>query len=521
MLLPVVGMVTSVAGHPPATQKEPSVSTDLRCEYLVDPLGIDATAPRLSWEMVASRRGAVQQAYRILVADELEPLNADTGNLWDSGKVISDQSIQVVYGGEPLRARMRVWWKVRVWDQDDQPSPWSEPARWTMGLLEPSDWQANWIGDITPPPPVVHANNGYHSELASSPDATKWVAIDLGESATFDAVKLYPARPYNWKADVPGFLFPRRFKIEVSDTTDFAECKTVVDRTSKDVPAPNTEPQAFGFPPATGRFVRLTTTGLRLRNEGEYGLALAEMEVLGGGKNLALGKTASASDSIEQHAWSVKNLVDGDLVAHGMTGLEPLPAPLLRKTFELAGDQRAIERATLYATALGLYELRLNGRRVGDHLLAPEWTDYRRRVQYQTYDVTDLLRAGDNALGALLGDGWYAGEIGLIGLHPGRARSTAACRSCCSKWRSNTPTGRRRRSSLTRPGAACSMVQSGRAICSMARSATPVARWSPGMGQGLMIPRGSRSACLTRRQPKRSRSRTSQSGSSRSSGRSA
>ncbi|MEW6749778.1 MAG: family 78 glycoside hydrolase catalytic domain, partial [Candidatus Latescibacterota bacterium] len=96
-----------------------------------------------------------------------------------------------------------------------------------------------------------------------------------------------------------------------------------------------------------------------------------------------------------------------------------LPATLLRREFELAGPAR---RATLYASALGLYELRLNGQRVGDHHLAPEWTDYRRRVQYQTYDVTALLQPGPNAIAATLGAGWYAGRIGMAEPFAGVAR---------------------------------------------------------------------------------------------------
>ncbi|MBU6402569.1 MAG: family 78 glycoside hydrolase catalytic domain, partial [Verrucomicrobia bacterium] len=94
----------------------------------------------------------------------------------------------------------------------------------------------------------------------------------------------------------------------------------------------------------------------------------------------------------------------------GNDGTNPAPAAMLRKAFQLPGRAR---RATLSVTALGLYEIHLNGRRVGDHLLAPEWTDYRTRVQSQTYDVTRWLRRGDNALGAILGDGWYAGRLGM------------------------------------------------------------------------------------------------------------
>ena len=81
----------------------------------------------------------------------------------------------------------------------------------------------------------------------------------------------------------------------------------------------------------------------------------------------------------------------------------------LRKSFALKAP---IQHAVLYATALGLYEAHINGQRVGDHVLAPDWTDYRKRVRYQAYDVTALLHGGDNAIGALLGNGWYSGHIG-------------------------------------------------------------------------------------------------------------
>ncbi len=90
---------------------------------------------------------------------------------------------------------------------------------------------------------------------------------------------------------------------------------------------------------------------------------------------------------------------------------EAVPSPLLRTSFSVDGP---VERAVVYATALGLYELRLNGQRVGDRYLSPEWTDYKTRIQYQTYDVTDLITSGDNAIGAFLGDGWFAGRLGGI-----------------------------------------------------------------------------------------------------------
>jgi len=137
-----VGALLTASGASEAACKV----TDLRCEYLRDPLGIDVLKPRLSWMLDTSQRGARQTAYQVLVADDENLLKADQGNVWDSGRVESDQSVQVVYGGKTLESRARYLWKVRVWDQTGQASPWSEPAFWSMGLLTPSEWQAQWIG---------------------------------------------------------------------------------------------------------------------------------------------------------------------------------------------------------------------------------------------------------------------------------------------------------------------------------------------------------------------------------------
>lgn len=122
---------------------------NLRCEYLKDPLGIDVVKPRLSWNLGTGRlkpeRGIKQTAYQILVASTPELLAKDQGDLWDSGKVSSAETIQIEYGGKLLASSAYCFWKVRSWDAADQPGQWSEPARWTMGLLKPADWQASWI----------------------------------------------------------------------------------------------------------------------------------------------------------------------------------------------------------------------------------------------------------------------------------------------------------------------------------------------------------------------------------------
>jgi alpha-L-rhamnosidase len=120
--------------------------TGLTTEGLTDPLGIDAAVPHLSWILESPERGQEQTAYRVLVASSPENLELDRGDLWDSRKVVSGQSVDVAYRGEPLGSGMEAYWKVRVWDTRGRASEWSPVARWSMGILEAADWQAKWIG---------------------------------------------------------------------------------------------------------------------------------------------------------------------------------------------------------------------------------------------------------------------------------------------------------------------------------------------------------------------------------------
>lgn len=118
----------------------------LRCEYAESPLGVDVAAPRLFWKLESRARSARQTAYQVLVASRRETLASGTGDLWDSGKVNSDESTQISYGGKPLRSSQQVFWKVRAWNEDDKYSDWSQAATWTMGVLSETDWRAQWVG---------------------------------------------------------------------------------------------------------------------------------------------------------------------------------------------------------------------------------------------------------------------------------------------------------------------------------------------------------------------------------------
>jgi alpha-L-rhamnosidase len=217
-------------------------TTRLRCEYLETPLAVESAQPRLSWEGDCPRPGAAQSAYRILVANSPATLGKHRGNLWDSGRVESNQSLHVRYAGKKLKSCQQVFWKVMAWDETGKAGPWSRPTSWTMGILCAKEWKAGWIGNY------------------------------LGNHNT---------------------------------------------------------------------------------------------------------------------------------------------CPLLRKEFKCNGTP---QRVLLYASALGLYHLTVNGKAVGDDVLAPGWTDYKKRCLYRAYDVTCLVKAKKlNCIGAELAEGWYKGAIGWSG----------------------------------------------------------------------------------------------------------
>ncbi len=244
----------------------------LKCEYLTNPLGIDIAAPRLSWKLLATSDQVFNQkqlAYQILVASSAEKLSEENADLWNSGKVNSDATAQLAYKGKPLASEQKCYWKVKVWNNQTDSTPWSEAAFWSMGLLHPTDWKAKWIGD--------------------EPD-----------------------------------LVQKAYK-----------------------------------------------------------------------ENLDKYDPASKAE---------------------LTNVRPVPpaSPMLRKKFTV---KSAVKSAFLYASALGYYEIELNGSKVGDHVLAPEWTDFNKRIQYQSYDVTQSLKVGDNVLSSLLGDGWYMGMLGPTKWH--------------------------------------------------------------------------------------------------------
>ena len=368
----------------------------LRCDWMVDPLGVDSAPPRLSWRLEGDGRGLRQSAWQVLVASSPERLAAGEGGVWDSGRVDSAEQLHIPYRGRALRSSQQVFWKARVWDQNGQASDWSEAASWTMGVVAPDDWQAHWISD----PDLLGQTRrvlGYRSEPADSPEAVKWVQVDLEAARSLEELRFHGLR--HSVAERLGF--PLRFRVEVATREDLSDASVVLDQTGED----NNLWVSLIRVPLDGvraRYVRLTATRLR-ESEGEYLLALSQVEALSGDENVAMGAAVSASDSVEGASWSAAALTDG-LVVPGTNPRANGTLLLRRELIARAG----LRRALVDVSGLGQYELTLNGERVGSGLLTPGWTDYDEAALYDSYDVTRAMRAGPNAVGLLLGSGLYS-----------------------------------------------------------------------------------------------------------------
>ncbi|RYX86449.1 hypothetical protein EON83_01910 [bacterium] len=372
----------------------------LSCESRTNPLGVDVATPRLGWQLTDSSngRGIRQSAYQVLVASSPQILTKNSGDLWDSGRVALAKNLDVLYGGRPLRSAQAIFWKVRIWDGKGQPSAWSQNAKWTMGLLQPSDWTAQWLASPIASE-VQRKAIGYHAAETTGQEDTKWVQVDLGAPMPLEAVRLHPM----FHANRAGFGFPLRFKVEAANDAAFQAPTGIADQTASDFLNPGTRPVPFDAKGITARFVRVTATKLQQRDATIYAFALSQLEVVSGGKNVAEGATVTAKDSAEFSGWGKVGLTDGALNPPVEAG-KKYETLLLRREFTVKAGLR---RAIAFVSGLGHYEMSLNGAKVGDDLLAPGWTNYRKTVLYDTRDLTASLRLGANAIGLILGNGMY------------------------------------------------------------------------------------------------------------------
>ncbi|MEU0752122.1 alpha-L-rhamnosidase [Streptomyces albogriseolus] len=381
-------------------------------EYARHPLGLDEPRPRFSWPMASHEPGMRQSAYQLRVATTASALARP--DVWDSGRVASDESHLVPYAGPELRPRTRYFWTVRVWDGEGRVSGWSEPAWWETGLMGAGQWSARWISapaELTDAPSLEGGHWIWFPEgdpASSVPAATRW---------------------FRRTVDLPGEITSATLVI----TADNAYSVSVNGRevAGTDLATDNQDWQRPAVVDVLGQVVSGGNVIAVEAVNGTVGPAglLAVLVV-----RTALGERRIVTDA----AWKVTDQEpDGDWRGAGFddTGwaaarqaapwgegpwgrVTPTLHAVTRLRREFSLRRQKVRRARLYVTALGLYEAHLNGVRVGRDHLAPGWTDYRTRVQYQTHDVTELVRSGGgNALGVYLAPGWYAGNVGMFGPH--------------------------------------------------------------------------------------------------------
>ena len=381
----------------------------LRCEYLQDPLGIDTAQPRLSWVLGADKpaaRDERQSAWQVLVASNLRELKANHGDLWDSGKVASDQSIHVRYAGKALSSEQQCYWKVRVWDEQGQPSAWSKPARWTMGLLKPSDWHAKWIGLDEPAASQAPARVLGDAQWIWFPEGQPEKAAPVGTRYFRRTVTIPPGRVVKratlfFTADNSGAFYINGRK--VGTASDFHAASKV--EVAKDLRPGDNQLAASvhndGSDPNPAGLVAF------LRVEFAQGDPLT-VATDSGWKSGSKETAGWMNAGFDEAGWvTAKQLGSPGMAPWGeVSGPEDrrLAARMLRREFAV---EKKVRRATAYVCGLGLSEFYLNGRKVGDHVLSPALTDYTKRACYVTYDVTRQLRKGANAAGVLLGNGRF------------------------------------------------------------------------------------------------------------------
>ena len=367
-----------------------------RTECIDRPMGLEAVQPRFSWALESDRHGVRQKSYRILVASAEALLSSEHADLWDSGRVESDRCFDIPYAGHALRSGQRAWWRVEVWDARGPASAHSAPTWFEMGLLKPADWQAQWL-----------AIEG-REEVADRAAGLQWIWGDGAVSARL--------QKFRYRCELPATPAHGQLWLAAKDNLKGVWVNG----------------KALSLPPAGQIF---WGTMLRLPVELAGGAnvicvaATADTEGFvppDGGAVVALLKVTDAQGQVSRLTtgpeWRTSNTEADDWVrpnfddhtwakavpSKARTQCEPWlpqPAMLVRHEFNVS---KPVTRARLYATALGAYEARINGQRVGDAHLSPEVTVASDHILYQCYDATGLVRQGSNAIGAMVGDGWYA-----------------------------------------------------------------------------------------------------------------
>ena len=385
----------------------------LRVDQRSHPLGIDSSQPALSWRSDATARDWRQSAFEIEVASSAELLREGKADVWDSGRTTSAESVGVLYRGPALHSGQRYFWHVRTWDGQGKEEQSTEVAWWEMGLLRPQDWTARWISHNDAAEQVVLARVKWlwlpgsdARHVAAHQEADFRVIVHLDSLP--DAAVLHVLSGGMFTALMNGHETGHKEEWSAFDREDVRDVlkvgkgpagdnEIIVRTKARDAKAPNTVAQAIA-------------AVLELRDQKGHMRQVVS--------DAAWQARPSGGD------WQSAQVLGGlpDLrVSVGSDRQEMVPAPnrlssgvsLMREAFTLHGSVRS---ARLYVTAMGAYRAFLNGRRVDETELTPGFTDFRKRVLYQTYDVTGMLHPGKNMLGAMLGAGWHGSPLLWAGI---------------------------------------------------------------------------------------------------------
>lgn len=374
----------------------------LQCEYRTNPQGIDVARPHLIWQVQSGERDQAQEAYQVLVASSGEMIRKNLGDLWDSGKIASDETINIPYSGKKLTSGEEYFWKVKIWDKNGKASDWSAPARWSMGLLEPSDWQGKWIG-------------WEHGEKTNDFGGANWIWFPEGNPAE--------------SAPVATRYFRRVFELPVNQAVSAATIEITVDDQFDlfiNGQAAGTG-DGWGTPKkiAVGDFLKpgknlLAVEARNVGNNPNPAGVIAKLRIEfkqgspftlttdGGWKSATnVGEGWNTSVTFDDAAWLPTRVIgEYGSQSWGIVSSQDrrLAARYLRREFSV---EKKVRRATAYVCGLGLSELYLNGRKVSDDVLSPALSEYGKRAFYVSYDVTAPLKPGENAIGVILGNGRF------------------------------------------------------------------------------------------------------------------
>jgi alpha-L-rhamnosidase len=415
-----IAFSTAVAPLASHAEPAPGAPRSLQTDNLPTPLGIDDRTPQFAWQLSDTRQAALQTAYQVQVATAPELLLAGKPDAWDSGRIASGQSLGVVYRGAALKPSTRYYWRVLAWDKDGKPYPASEVSWWETGLLNPEPWrsgtQAKWIGYqtweeaavrkanaawvITPDGPELakikqaEQHIGYRLPFTLNGPVRRAVLFVTGQdvaSAWVNGARVATGAPLPpWK-QLP---WKKYVQVDVAKQLHPGANALAIEITHYIV---NPNGMAGNDPPPMSAtlVVQLadgTTASFTSNPDWKVSIHPAE------------GWTGTTTDDASWKAAIPYVAQDPNADPLGT----PWPAQsvkALRREFEIS---KPVASARLYATALGSYQIFINGDRAGDDVLAPGWTDYRLRIKYQTYDVTKELAQGNNAIAALVAPGWYS-----------------------------------------------------------------------------------------------------------------